>query len=173
MSNTINSRPQIGSRIFGELKRLLQIFLYMLICVGAVLYFRMSIPSKENIGLWHFGYAIVKALLLAKFILLGHMLHIGERQRGRPLFYSSVYQALALALLLIVLIGLEEGAVALIHGQSIRESIAQVLGSYLHLVIAQGLLLFLLLLPYVAFLQLNDALGPGNLKRLFFASRGN
>lgn len=39
------------------------------------------------------------------------------------------------------------------------------------MVIAQGLMLFLLLLPYVAFLQLSDALGPGNLKRLFFADR--
>jgi hypothetical protein len=172
MSNMIESRPQIGRRMFSELKRLLQIFLYMLVCVGAVLYFRMSIPSKENIGLWHFGYALVKALLLAKFILLGHMLHIGERQRGRPLFYSSLYQALALALLLIALIGVEEGAVALVQGQSIRGSIDQVLGSSLHLVIAQGLLLFLLLLPYVAFLQLSDALGPGQLKRLFFARRG-
>ena len=169
MTNTIKSTPQIGRRMFNELKRLLQIFLYMLICVGAVLYFRMSIPSTENIGLWHFGYALVKALLLAKFILLGHMLHIGEREHGRPLFYSSLYQALALALLLIALIGLEEGVVGLVHGQSIRKSIDQVLGSYLHLVVAQGLLLFLLLLPYVAFLQLSDAMGPGNLKRLFFA----
>jgi hypothetical protein len=32
--------------------------------------------------------------------------------------------------------------------------------------------MFLLLLPYVAFLQLNEALGEGNLKRLLFASRG-
>jgi hypothetical protein len=131
----------------------------------------MSIPSKENIGLWHFGYAIVKALLLAKFILLGHMLHIGERLRGRPLFYSSLYQALALCLLLIVLLGLEEGVVALVQGQTIRASIGAVLGSSRHLILAQGLLMFLLLLPYVAFLQLNEALGAGNLKRLFFASR--
>jgi len=50
----------------------------------------MSIPSNENIGLWHFGYALVKALLLAKFILLGHMFHIGEREHGRPLIYSSL-----------------------------------------------------------------------------------
>src|SRR5882672_3894987 len=123
MTNTIKSTPQIGRRMFSELNRLLQIFLYMLICVGAVLYFWLSIPSAENVGLWHFGYALVKALLLAKFILLGHMLHVGERQRRRPLFYSSLYQALSLALLLIALIGLEEGAVALIHGQSIRGSI--------------------------------------------------
>ena len=167
-----NSRLQVGRRMFSELKRLLQIFLYMLVCVAAVLYFRMSIPSKENVGLWHFGYAVVKALLLAKFVLLGHMLHIGERQRGRPLFYSSLYQALALALLLIALLGVEEGVVEVVQGQSIRQSINQVLGSSLHLVIAQGPLLFLLLLPYVAFLQLGDALGSGNLKRLFFAGRG-
>lgn len=113
----------------------------------------------------------MKALLLAKFTLLGHMLHIGERARGRPLFYSSLYQALALALLLIALIGVEEGVVAL--GSPSGSRLTRSLGSSLHLVMARGLLLFLLLLPYVAFVQLSDALGPGNLKRLFFASRGN
>jgi hypothetical protein len=171
MSNTMKSGPQISRGMLSELKHLLQIFLYMLICVGAILYFRMSIPSRENIGLWHFGYAIVKALLLAKFVLLGHMLHIGERARGRALFYSSLYQALALWLLLIVLLGLEEGVVALFQGQTIRSSIDAVLGSSLRLILAQGLLLFLMLLPYVAFLQLNEALGAGTLKQLFFASR--
>jgi hypothetical protein len=173
MSNATKSGPQTGHRMFGELTRFFQIFLYMLVCVGAILYFRMSIPGAQNAGLWHLGYALVKALLLAKFILLGHMLHIGERHRGRPLFYSSLYQALALFVLLIVLLGLEEGVVALVQGHSIRASIGEVLGNSLHLVIAQGLLLFLLLLPYVAFLQLNDALGPGVLKRLLFTERKN
>jgi len=37
MSNTIESRPKIGRRMLDELKRLLQIFLYMLVCVAAVL----------------------------------------------------------------------------------------------------------------------------------------
>jgi hypothetical protein len=171
MSNAAKSEPQIGHRMAGELRRLFQVFLYMLVCVGAILYFRMSIPGAQNAGLWHFGYAIVKALLLAKFILLGHMLHIGERHRGRPLFYSSLYQALALFILLIVLLGLEEGLVGLVHGHSIRASIDEVLGNSLHLVVSEGLLLFLLLVPYVAFLQLNDALGPGTLKRLLFADR--
>ena len=171
MSNATKSGPQAGHRMFGELTRLFHIFVYMFVCVGALLYFRMAIPGAPNAGLWHVGYAVVKALLLAKFILLGHMLHIGERHRGRPLFYSSLYQALALLVLLMALLGIEEIVVALVHGHSIRASIGEVLGKSLHLVVAQGLLLFLLLLPYVAFLQLNDALGPGVLKRLFFAER--
>jgi hypothetical protein len=66
------------------------------------------------------------------------------------------------------LIGLEEGAVAL-KGSRLGESIDQVLGSSLHLVIAKGPAAVLLLFPYVAFLQLSDVQGRGNLKRLFFA----
>lgn len=171
MTNAAKSRSRVGHKMLDELKRLLQIFLYMLVCVGGVLYFRMSIPSAENIGLWHFGYALVKALLLAKFILLGHMLHIGERERGWPLFYASLYQALTLWVLLVVLLGLEEGVVALLEGHTVRASIGAVLGSFLHLILAQGLLMFLLLLPYVMFLQLNEALGGDELKRLLFADR--
>ena len=52
---------------------------------------------------------------------------------------------------MIALSGLEEGVVVLVQG--LRQSIDQVLGRYLHLVIARALMLFLLLLPYVAFLQ--------------------
>lgn len=163
------SDAHVGQKLLGEVQELLKISLYMLLCVSALLYFRMSIPSAENIGLWHVGYAIVKALVLAKFIMLGRMLHIGERKRRQPLFYSSLYQTLALSVLLIILLGLEEGVIALVKGHTFRDSADEALRASVHLILAQGLVMFLLLLPYVAFLQLNEALGAGNLKRLLFA----
>lgn len=155
-------------KFLEEMRKLLWISAYMLLCVGALLLYRLSIPSVENIGLWHFGYAVLKALVLAKFVMLGHMLHIGQRRQGKPLIYSSVYQAAALGMLLIVMVGLEEIAIALYHGRSFGAAIAEVASGAVHRVLSQGLIMFLMLLPYVALLQLGDVLGAGSLKRLLF-----
>ena len=52
--------------------------------------------------------AIVKALLLAKFMLLGRALKIGERDNTRPLIWPTLRRALAFLVLLVALTTIEE-----------------------------------------------------------------
>jgi hypothetical protein len=167
--DTPNSRH--GSKIWRELEQLFQIFIYIYVCLGAFLLFRMSIASKQDVQFMHFGYAALKALVLAKFMLLGYWLHLEKRHRDKPLIYSVLYQALAFWLLLVVLSVLEEVVVARIHGQSISTAFDDILGSRLYRILAESLILFIVILNFVAFRQLGDSLGPGRLKRLFFVSR--
>ena len=49
------------------------------------------------------GVAIVKALLLAKFMLIGRALKIGERNNTRPLIWPTLHKAFAFLVLLVVL----------------------------------------------------------------------
>ena len=106
--------------------------------------------------------------MLAKFVLLGHWLHLGERNRTRLAIYSVLYQALAMWGLLIVLSLLEQFVEGLIHGHSLAAGIAEVHRSSFVRVLAQSLILFLVLLPYVVLRQLGAILGPGRLKQIFF-----
>jgi hypothetical protein len=161
---------KIGAKIAIELKQLLQISLYMYICVGALLLYRMSILGAHDVEPVHYGYAAVKALLLAKFILLGHWLHLGEGNRNRLLIYSVLYQALAIWGFPIVLSVLEELLLALAHGHSIAGTV-ELKWNFLSQILAQSLILFLVLLPYIALRQLGGIMGRGELKQIFFAAR--
>jgi hypothetical protein len=158
----------IGSKVAGELKELLLIALYIYVCLGALLLYTASIAGAASVEFAHLGYAAVKALVLAKFVLLGHWLHLGERRGKRLVIYSVLFQAVVLWLLLIVLSLLEQFVEGLIHGHSMAAGIAEVQRNSFGRVLAQSLILFLVLLPYVVLRQLGAILGPGRLKQMFF-----
>jgi hypothetical protein len=164
MANTL------GSKVVGEFKQLLQIALYMYVCLGALLLYASSVAGAR-VEYAHLGYAAVKALLLAKFVLMGHWLHLGERRRNRLLIYSVLYQALAIWLLLVVLSVLEQFVEGAWHGHSFAAGLAELQRNTFGRIFAQTLILLLVLLPYIALRQLSAVLGPGKLKRIFFSAR--
>jgi hypothetical protein len=171
MSNTSVSKSRAGSRIIEELRQLLLISLYLYVCLGALLLYTVSIAGAQQVPLAHFGYAAIKALVLGKFVLLGHWLHVGERLRNRPLIYAALYQSLVLWLFLIVLSALENLTVALFHDRSLMAAFAELLKESLFRIVAQSVILLLVLSPYVALRQFGSTMEPGALRRMFFSTR--
>jgi hypothetical protein len=161
----------LRSKVLDELRQLLQIALYIYVCLGALLLYTASIAGASSIAFAHLGYAAVKALVLAKFVLLGHWLHFGERGGKRLVIYSVLYQALAIWALLILLSLLEQFVEGVIHGHSVAAGIAEIQLNSFSRDLAQSLILFLVLLPYVALRQLSAILGPDRLKQIFFSAR--
>jgi len=165
MSNPAHARPG------GHLGEFLRTSLYLGVCFAALLLYRMSVPGAPAVEPILFGYAALKAMVLAKFILLAHIFHLGERHRDQPLIYPTLYQGVVLWLLLLALTVVEEACKALWHGEALADAGARILsGGGIWRVLAEGLLLFLLLLPYVAFRQLGESLGKGRLAQIFFGA---
>ena len=54
-----------------------------------------------------------------------------------------------------------------VRGQSIATTLGELHGQALVAILAHSLILFLVLLPYVAFRQLSAVLGPGEMSRIF------
>jgi hypothetical protein len=120
-------------------------------------------------ALW--GIAAIKALILAKFLLLGRMLHVGTRFRDKPLIWPTLYHALMFLIVLLILTTLEELIVGFIHGRAIADSLSHVVGPTPFVGLAVCLILFLVLVPYSAFTCLSDVVGERETVRLFFVSR--
>jgi len=157
----------LGSKLVGELRQLLLVALYFYLCLLSLLLYASAVAGDQHIAYVHFGYAAVKALLLAKFVLLGHWLRLGDRNRNRRVIYSVVYQVLALWALLVVLSLIEQFVEGFFHGHSIAAGVAALqLGTFTR-ILAQSLILFLVLLPYVALRQLSGIMGPGKTEASF------
>jgi hypothetical protein len=116
------------------------------------------------------GLAIVKALVLAKFILVGDAMKIGEGHTG-PLIWPTLHKAVGFLLLLVILTIIEEAIVGLLHHRSIGNSLGDLFGARLEETLAGYLIMLLVLVPYFAFQVLDDALGKGRLVRMFFIER--
>lgn len=171
MPSITKSASHIGAKTIEEIKQLLLISLYIYLCLVALQLYAATITGAQSVSYALVGYAAVKALLLGKFILLGHWLHIGERLRKKRLIVSVLYQALALLILLLVLSSLEELIMALVHGQSIAAAIDEFRGAPLIRIGTKSLVMLLVLLPYVALRQLAEIMKPGELRRIFLARR--
>jgi hypothetical protein len=158
-------------RAVGQFEELAALSVYLYVCLGAVLLLKSAILQRAGIGSDLWGIAAVKAVLLAKFMLLGRDLHLGERFRDRPLIWPTLYNALVFLILLLVLTVFEELLVGLLHHRALADSLTHVVGSTFLQGLAVCLVLFLILVPYSAFMCLGEVLGEREVMRLFFVSR--
>jgi len=168
MKGLATSTASIRSKAVRELKELAALALYLYICLGAVVLLRAAVLQDEGVNVAIWGIAAVKALLLAKFMLLGRALQLGRRFRDRPLIWPTLYHALMFLILLLALTTIEEIVVGTIQHRSLSDSLTHVVGPTFFEGISLCLVLFLILVPYSAFVCLSDVLGERVALRLFF-----
>jgi hypothetical protein len=166
-----NAKATLHQRAMRELKELVLISLYLYITLGAVIVMKTAVLHTQGIEYTPWGIAIVKAVVLAKFMLLGRAMKIGERNTTSPLIWPTLHKAVAFLVLLIILTIIEEAVVGLFHHRSVAASLGELFGLRLEETLAGYLIMLLVLIPYFAFRVLGEALGEGRLARMFFVER--
>jgi hypothetical protein len=162
------TKATLRQRTVHEFKELVILTVYLYVAIGAVILYKTGVLHGQGIGFVPWGIAVVKAVLLAKFMLIGRAMGIGERYTDRPLIWPTLYKSFALLVLLVVLTIIEEVVVGLFHHQSIAASLGELFGPRLEETMASILILLLVLIPYCAIGVLSEALGEGRLVRMFF-----
>jgi hypothetical protein len=165
------STARVRERLAVELREFLVITVYLYIYFGALIYFKSAILHAHGVDFAPWGIAIVKALICAKFVLVGRMFHLGERYKDLPLIWPTLYQSFVFMVLLVVLNALEEFVVGFIHHRSTADIIAGINGGTLDQVMAESFLGMLILIPFFAFRSLGELLGERNLVRVFIEPR--
>ena len=80
---------------------------------------RAALPG-HRVRPW--GIAVVKAVVLAKFMLLGNAMKIGERYNTKLLIWPVLHKALAFLVLLVIMTIIEEGIVTVTgSGTALRD----------------------------------------------------
>ena len=169
MTEPAKSKPSAGQRVKHELREFAIISSYLLICFSALMFLRYAILDEHGLSTWRFGLAIGKALILGKFILLGQAMHVGERHKGGSLARGVFVKSLLFLVVLIALSVVEEIIVSLVHHRPFSEGLAEH-GTPLKM-FASSLVMLLILIPYFAFEQVDEAMGDGKLKEMFFSKR--
>jgi hypothetical protein len=165
------SDATVGRRLRHELVQYALISLYLYVCFGAMLLYKIAILHAEGISYAPYGLAAAKALILGKFMLVGHAARVGDRYKDRRVIYVIAHKSLMFLLLLFVLSELEEVIVGMVHGRTLDAIVAVMTGSTLWQTGATILIMLLILLPYIAFREVSAALGEGRLRQLLLARR--
>ena len=138
---------------------------------AAVILMKAAVLHDAGVSFTPWGIAIVKAFVLAKFMLIGRAMKIGERYTTQPLIWPTLHKSFAFLVLLVVLTIVEEVVVGLFHQQSVAASLGELTGAKLYETLAGILIMLLVLIPYFAIHVLSEALGEGTLSRMFFVDR--
>ena len=164
-------KATLPQRAIRETKEFVILAAYLYVTLGAVIAMKTAVLRTQGIEFAPWGVAIVKAMLLAKFMLVGRALKIGERDNTRALIWPTLRRALAFLVLLVALTTIEEIIVGLFRRQSIADSLGELFGHRLEETLAGIFIVLLVLVPYFAFRVLGEVLGEGRLTRMFFFER--
>jgi hypothetical protein len=172
MATETTAKATVRQRAVHEFKELAILTAYLYVTLGAVILMKAAVLHGAGVSFTPWGIAIVKALVLAKFMALGKAMKIGERYADRPLIWPTLHKAFAFLVLLVVLTIIEEVVVGLFHDQSVAASLGELTGAKLYETLAGYIIMLLVLIPYCAIGVLSEALGEGTLARMFFVEGG-
>jgi hypothetical protein len=162
-------KPGLKERAKVELVRFVEVSAYLFVAFAVLLFYRNALLQGSGVSSLSLGFAAGKAMILAKFLLLGESARLGRRFRAPRLWIAIVRQAVLMWILLIVLSVLEEFLVGLAQGHSLSQTLAGYESNSVLLMLARSIVLLIVLLPMIATLELSKALGPGVLRGLLTA----
>jgi hypothetical protein len=162
--------PEARERLRNEMHMFLLISAYLYACLGALLLYKAALLSPSGVHTLSLGFAAGKAMILAKFVLIGEAARIGARVESRSLLRLIVRRSVLFMALLIALTIVEELLIGRVHGHSMAQTLAGFREKSLPEVLAMCLLLLLILVPIVASIEMDRVLGRGALRRVLLGS---
>ena len=144
MQRSTKSKVSTRDKIIHELRELTVITAYLFVCFAAVLELKASVLHAHEALLAPLGLAAIKAVICAKFMLLGSAVDVGGEYQAAADF-ADAPSIVGLPVLLIVLNIFEEAVVGLIHGRTIQASIADLAGGTWYQMIATSFVMLLIL----------------------------
>jgi hypothetical protein len=158
----------LKEKAIEEFKLFWVIAVYLAVMLSAFAWYRRLVLSEAGIAYFHYGAAVVAALILAKVILIGQALHIAERFESSHLILSVLFKSAMFAVFVGVFGLLEHLVEGLVH----RESWDQIVHGLVRVgkteILARTVMAFVVLMPFFAFWETDRVLGDHQLFKLFF-----
>lgn len=165
MTSPHEPHGSIGARLRAELRDYAVVAGYLYVCLAVLALYKTAILREVGVAFSPLGFAIIKALVLGKFALLGKAAGLGEGL-GQRLWTRVMVKAVLFGLLLVALSAVEELVAGWWREGSWAAGLAAVAALAPLTVVADTLVLVLVAVPLLAFVEMAQALGPGEFRRL-------
>jgi hypothetical protein len=164
-------KPSFKHRFSEAMREFLFIALYLWVILGLFVVYRSVVLAQEHIPPLEKGFAVINALMLGKVILVAKELRLGELRRDVPLIYPTLLKSALFSVVMAAFKILEEAGKGVYRGRSFQQSIGDLAGGTWQGILCVTLLLFVMLIPFFDFTELQRVLGERKLRELFFHRR--
>ena len=147
MESKIPPPGGFAHKVGRELRQYALISAYLYVCFGALIFYKTAILRGVGISYAPYGLAAIKALVLAKFMLMGHAVGMGDRYERRRFIHVIAYKSLLFLIMLFILSAIEETVVGVLHGRTVVVSLADIAGGTLPETLASCVIMLLILIP--------------------------
>ena len=158
------------TRLLAEMKKVAVVSVYLALFLCAVTTCRKLVLAEYRIGYFHYGYSLIEALVLAKVIVFGSVLGLGERFRDRPLIVPTLHKTLCFGVLVLAFSVLEHLIDGWLHGETTGAAVEAILRQGQWEMLTR-VLVILAFVPLFAVWETGRVLGEGKLFELFFKRR--
>jgi hypothetical protein len=160
------------SKAISEMTEYYIISLYLAVFFGSFIWYRRLILAEYHITYFHYGAGVIKALILAKVIMIGRALRLGRRWlKNPPLIVPTLYKAVVFTIFVALFSVVEDTISGLLHGKGIVGGLDEFLSAGMDELLARCMVTVVAFVPFFAFEELGLLLGEGKLGKLFFRRR--
>ena len=160
-------KTQLKEKAKEEGRLLFLVTAYLAAFFAAFLTYRRLISREFGVTAFHYGAALIEAVVIAKVILIGKALGLGKKATRRSLAFSVLRSSLAYGALVAVFTILEHIVEGLVHGKSLAASVEAMWHQGLPEILGRVLVMFVAFIPFFAFWELGRLIGDKKLADLF------
>jgi len=162
-------KAAIKRKVIEAMKEYLVMSAYLWVILGLFAVYRAVILAQDISTLGQ-GIVIINALVLGKVMITAKELRLGEGRKERPLIYPTLLRSALFAIVLALFKVVEEAVRGLFKGENIQQSIADIGGGTWEGILCVTAILFVALIPFFAFSELQRVFGKARLRDLFLRS---
>lgn len=162
---------QIKLKVIDETKQYVVLIAYIaMIMFGLKIYKRM-ILQELDVSYFGMGFSLFEAMILAKIIMLGDFLKIGERFNDSRLIIKTVYKSFCMSLLSLVFSIIEYSIEGLFDSRELSGILQEIMQKGKGEMLAHTLIIFINFIPLFAMWETGRVIGGNELFELLFRKR--
>lgn len=174
MTNSAIKQTQhhnLKDKLKEEAKKAFALTLYFGAWFCAIAFFAATALEERPIPLAIFGFALIKAGISAKFMLIAQAAYPIKINKEHGIVNSLLFESFVYLIFVIALNFLEAGVDGLIHGKAFISSMAAFGDGEPLKICAMAILYWLIVWPYLIFMGVNQALGNTETLAILFGSK--
>ena len=166
-----SSKPGLKIKLEEEIRKALALSLYFGTWFCAITFMAATALEERPIPLSIFGFALIKAALSAKFMLIAQAVYPMKIDKQSGIVKSLLLESLIYLAVVIALNYLEAGVHGLINGKEFITSMAAFGSGDPLRVLAMSIVYWLIVWPYLIFMGFNMVVGDTETLTVLFGSK--
>ena len=130
--------------------------------------YRRLILAQYYISYSNWGISLIKALVLAKVIMIGSLFRFDGKLRNKPLIILTLFNSVVFTLWVAFFALVESTIRGFLHGKGLAGALDHLLRDGTDEFFSRALIVFVAFIPFFAFKELGRVIGKGIIWRWFF-----